>query len=79
LKKIVVIAIIATALLLLGKSRTGGGRKAIYVRPYTTRNGVFVPGKVRKAYSTRPDALKRRTYNKSYYQRNKWRYKKRRS
>lgn len=50
--------------------------KSTYVKAYTKKNGTFVRGHGRKAVSTSANAYKSRAYSKSYYQRNKWRYKK---
>jgi hypothetical protein len=51
-------------------------RKSSYVKGYVTKNGRVVKGHSRKGVSTNPSAQKRRNYSKAYYQRNKWRYKK---
>ena len=51
-------------------------RKSSYVKGYVKKNGQVVKGHSRKGVSTSPSAQKRRNYSKAYYQRNKWRYKK---
>jgi hypothetical protein len=47
-----------------------------YVKPYHTRTGKVVKGHTRKSVSTNPNAVKRQNYNKGYYHRNSFRYRK---
>jgi hypothetical protein len=79
MRKLIPVVIILLALLLVFRQSGGPVRKPVWVDPYTTRNGKFVPGHTRKAYSTDPQAFKKRAYNRAYYQRNKWRYRSRRN
>ena len=47
-----------------------------YVKPHHTKSGKLVKGHVRKSVSTSPNAFKKRSYSKGYYDRHKFRYRK---
>jgi hypothetical protein len=57
----------------LGESKP---RKGSWVKPHVTRNGHLIKGHYRNSVNYDKDSYRNRIRSKSYYQRNKYRYRK---